>query len=688
MKLFLVTVALTFMVSSASSFADEGMWVYNNLPKKQLKEKYAFEPTAEWAEHLMKSSVRFNSGGSGSIISSSGLVLTNHHVGADTLNKISTSEKNYYRDGFYAKTHAEEVPAKDLEINQLVAITDVTDRVIGAVKPEMTADQALAAKKAMSAQIEKEGFEATKLRSDVVTLYQGGQYHLYQYEKYTDVRLVFAPEFAMAFFGGDPDNFEYPRYDLDMCVFRIYRDGKPVNANQFLKWKDAGATDGELVFVSGHPGSTKRLFTVAALELLRDLKVPYIVKYLKMREVELQQFSVRGAEQARVAKGELFSIQNSRKVYAGRLKGLQEPEFMRAKQQSEYELRAAVEAKEELKELSSGWDLVTQAQRAAEKLYVDRSLFEAGQGFNSTLFSIARTLVRMADEDAKPNNERLPEFRDSSRASLLQTLYSEAPISGEFEQAKLADGLSYLSQVYGENSERAQLALRGRDPQGLAAEIIDKTTLKSVAVRRLIARGGKAAIEGSYDPMIQLAKRVDEASRQIRKAAEDSIDALETAGYAKVAKAVFQTQGTAQYPDATFTLRLSYGQVKGYEQNGKQISPFTTMGGAFDHEKAHGAEAPYQIPKTWHDAKGNLDLSTPLNFVATTDIIGGNSGSPVLNREGELVGLIFDGNQQSLTSDYGYTDTQNRAVSVHAGAMREALRKIYSASALADEIGK
>lgn len=682
-SLFLLSL---FLLIPAS--ADEGMWIYNNLPKKQLKEKYGFEASDQWAAHLMKASVRFNSGGSGSFVSSQGLVLTNHHVAADTLHKLSTPQKDYYREGFYAKTLSEEVPAHDLELNQLQSIEEVTERVNASVKPGMTVAEAVTARRAEIARIEKESTEKTGLRSDVVTLYQGGQYHLYRYKKYTDVRLVFAPEADIAFFGGDPDNFEYPRYDLDMTLVRVYENGKPANTENFLKWNDAGAVDGELVFVSGHPGSTRRMFTVAALEFLRDVRVPYTLDYLVHLEVLLQQYGNKGVEQARRAKDEYFSVQNSRKVYVGRLKGLQDNALMLEKQRAEYELRAKVESEPALKDLAGAWGAVANAQASAKKLYIRRALLEGAQAFNSQLFTIARTLVRMADEDLKPNDQRLPEFRDSARESLLQSLFSEAPIYPDFEQVKLADSLSMLVKRLGEKNSLVQRILQGRDPQTRAAELIQRTTLLSVNARKYLAKGGKAVIEASYDPMIELAQIVDAPARSIRKQYEEKVDEVERQAYAQIARALFAVKGTSVYPDATFTLRLSYGQVKGYEENGKKIDPMTTLGGAFEHEANHGGKEPWKLPASWAKAKGELNLSTPFNFVSTADIIGGNSGSPVVNAAGELVGLIFDGNIHSLVGDYVYSDELNRSVSVHAGAMREALRKIYGAGALADELGK
>jgi hypothetical protein len=672
-------------VTSFSARADEGMWLYNQLPKAQLKAKYGFEPTDAWAEHAMKSSVRFNSGGSGSFISPNGLVLTNHHVAADTLYKLSTAQNNLLENGFLARTEAEELKAPDLELNQLVSIEDVTTRVNAAVTASMTVAEAAAARRTVIAQVEKESFDKTGLRSDVVTLYRGGAYHLYRYKKYTDVRVVFAPEAATAFFGGDPDNFEYPRYDLDMTILRVYENDKPAQTPNYFKWSKAGAADGELVFVSGHPGRTNRMFTTEALLFLRDYRLPYTLDNLRHKEILLQQYGVQSAEQARQAKDELFYVQNSRKANLGMLKGLQDPSLIAAKQRAEYRLRALVEANPALKGLSTAWETVSKAQVAQRKLYVRFQLLEKLHGFDSTVFKIARHLVRLADEDVKKNEDRLAEYRDSGRASLEQELFSEAPLYLELETAKLAGSFSYLMQHLGEQNPLVRKVLQGKEPEARAAELLGNTVLFDTSVRRLLAKGGKKAIKNSYDPMILLARDVDRAMRAIRKQFEEQVDEVEQQAYGQIAQAIFAVQGTGTYPDATFTLRLAYGVVKGYQENGKTIAPWTTIGGAFEHEAAHGAVEPWKLPKSWHDAKSSLDLSTPFNFVSTADIIGGNSGSPVFNQAGEIVGLIFDGNIQSLPSNYTYTDSQARAVSVHSSAIREAVEKVYGATELVKE---
>jgi hypothetical protein len=680
---------LAFLVGAQVSFADEGMWVFNNLPRKILKEKYGFEPTDAWVDHVMKSSVRFNSGGSGSFVSSTGLVLTNHHVGADTLHKISTAENDYYKNGFWAKSHADEPKAPDLELNILQSIEDVTDRVNAAVKAEMSPAEAFAARRGIMSTIEKESLDKTGLRSDVVTLYQGGQYHLYRYKKYTDIRLVWAPEFEIAFFGGDPDNFEYPRYDLDVCLFRAYENDKPAKIEHFLKWSQSGCADGELVFVSGHPGRTSRLFTTAALKFNRDIRLPSVLNLLRRLEIMLQQFSNDGEEQARDAKDDLFGVQNSRKAQLGQIAGLQDAAIMGKKEAAEQALRAKIDSDPKLKAAyGTAWDKIVQAKKTQAEVSAEFNVLEGGRGISGELFSIARTLVRMADENEKPNGERLREFSDAGRASLELRLFSTAPIHADLELAKLADSLGYLTEQLGGDNPIVKKVLAGKGPAGRAAELLGGTKLKDVAERKKLAAGGKAAIAASNDPLIKLAIQIDPESRAIRKKFEEQVTEVERQAYAQIARALFEIEGPSRYPDATFTLRLSFGTVKGYNENGQFVQPLTTMGGAFEHADKHGNKFPWALPKSWHTHKNDLDLKTPFNFVSTCDIIGGNSGSPVINRKGEFVGIIFDGNIQSLVGDFIFDETQNRAVSVHSASIIEAMKKVYGAEPLAAELGK
>ena len=680
----LLLVALAFGRASA----DEGMWIYNQLPTKFLKEQYGFEPPAGWADHLMRSSVRFNSGGSGSFVSSAGLVLTNHHVAADTLAKISTAEHNYYRDGFLAKSFADEVPAPDLELNQLVEIVDVTDRINAAVAAE-TADKAPAARQAEISRIEKESTEQTKLRSDVVTLFQGGAYHLYRYKKFTDVRLAFAPEAAIAFFGGDPDNFEFPRHDLDMAIFRVYENGQPAKIVNFLKWSAKGAADGELVFVSGHPARTSRLLTLDALKFQRDVRFPAQLNLLRRREILLQQFAADGDEFARRAKKDLFSVQNSRKRTVGQLQSLHDPRLFDAKRGAEAQLRFGRFDSPRSELPQDAWDRIAAANSHHAQIYKRHMLLETATGFYSELFGIARSLVRMAAEDEKSNEKRLAEYRDSGRESLKRKVFSPAPIYEDLERAKLTDSLAMLLEELKNEPEVLQAALAGKGPVARAVELVSATKLKDVAERQRIAAGGWKAIEASTDSMIALARDIDDRARLVRKELETSVEEPERQAYGEIARLRFATFGTSVYPDATFTLRLAFGTVKGVADGGSPIRSWTTLGEAFEHEAAHGGQDPWKLPRTWHDHKSKLDLATPLNFSGTADGVGGNSGSPVVNRAGELVGLIFDSNLQALANEFRHSsDVGGRSISVHSAGMLAAMRQIYGAGKLADELGR
>jgi hypothetical protein len=691
-RLFAVACVMNFMASAA---ADEGMWLFNAPPLKQLKEKYHFEPTQQWLEHLQKASVRLNSGGSGSFVSANGLVITNHHVGADTLQKISDAQHNYLKTGFYAKTQADEIKSTDLELNVLMSIEDVTARVNGAVKPGMTNDQASNARGSVIAAIEKESKEKTGLRSDVVTLYQGGAYHLYRYKRYDDVRLVFAPEQQMAFFGGDPDNFEYPRYDLDICLFRVYENGQPAKVEHYLKWNSSGPSDGELTFVSGSPGKTDRQLTLAELADTRDRFLPYVLRLFNRREVLGSAYSARSFENARKARDDLFGDQNNRKRYDGYLAGLLDPQIWSALQAREQKLRDAIARDPKLRSAASAYDRIKNAQAEIAKnaplynyLEQERPIsvgYRGPRALFGNLFKYARLLVRAVDERGKPNGDRIPQFRDSARDSLELELFSSEPIYDDYEILRLTDSLTDFASQFGADDPLVKKVLAGKSPRDRAVELVSGTKLKDVARRKELYGKDVTALQAAHDPMIDLARLIDGPAREVKKI-YDAQDEIKKQAYADIAKARFATEGTGSYPDATFTLRLSYGTVRGYEEDGKQIPAFTDFAGLYQRSAEHDNKPPFDLPQRWIDKKSSLNLATHFNFVSDADIIGGNSGSPVVNKENEFVGIIFDGNIQSLVLDGIYTDTQARAVSVDSAAIMEALRKVYDAQPLVNEL--
>ncbi len=666
--------------------ADEGMWTFHNPPLKHLAERYGFTPTPEWLDHVRLSSVRFNDGGSGSFVSPQGLVLTNHHVALGQLQKISTPQKDYVKEGFYARTRAEEIACPDLELNVLVSMDNVTARIERAVTSARSEKEALDARKAEIARIEKESVETTGLRSEVVTLYAGGEYWLYRYKRYTDVRLVFAPEQQIAFFGGDPDNFTYPRYDLDFALFRVYDNGQPLQTSHYLQWNSQGASEGELVFVSGHPGSTDRWLTQAQIETQREYLYPLALKTLTRRRDLLKKYAARSPEHARQAAGLIFSLENAIKAYTGEYKGLRDPALMAKKEKEEDEFRRQVMSRPEgARAFAKAWDAIAAAEQKQREMIKPLRFRSLGRSF-SKLADMALTIVQYVVEVKKPDAERLDGYHDAQLESLRFALFSPAPLYREMEELLLADSLQESLEELGPDDPFIRAALGGRPPADVAREIVAGTKLDDPAVRRSLVEGGERAVAASPDPLIAFARRIDPFIREMRRWYEENILSVETAAGEKLGVARFALYGTSVYPDATFTLRLAYGTVKGYPMNGTFAPPKTTFHGLYDRAYGFDLKPPYHLPPRYLERKGRLDLTTPLNFVSTCDIIGGNSGSPVINRRAELVGVIFDGNIESLVGNFVYIEETNRAVAVHSAAIIEALRKLYDADALADEL--
>src|SRR5258706_5017423 len=590
MKTKSLILALILAIAAPLALADEGMWLFNAFPKDKVKAQYGFLPTQAWLDHVRQSSVRFNNGGSGSFVSANGLAFTNHHVGADCIQKLSKEGTDYMKTGFYAKTQADEAKCPDLELNVLMGIEDVSSKVKAKENAKLSAAEAGQAQRSTMSAIEKDCATSNGLRCDVVTLYSGDVFHLYKYKKYTDVRLVFAPEFDAAFFGGDPDNFTYPRYDLDITFFRIYENDKPVHLDNYLRWSKGGVHDGELIFVSGHPGGTDRLKTMAQMQYLKDVDYPARLANYKRRIALFENFAAQSAENARIAQEDLFGYQNSQKAITGYFEGLRDEAEMARKSGAERD-----QTKQYMDKHPQGpnpWDEIAKAMTVEREIYGPLTYVERLRGFNSDLAQYARWIVRAAEEKPKPNGDRLREYRDSALPSLEQKLFSSAPVYKNFETVLLRDSLAQMQEALGADNAAVKAALGGKSSDEVAKEIIGGTKLDDVAVRKQLYEGGKAAVDASTDPMIVLMRNVDPVARGVRKRYDDEVDAVERRDGATIAKARFEQSGFTQPPDATFTLRLSYGAVKGYDENGKKIPYFTTMAGAFQHADEHDNKSP------------------------------------------------------------------------------------------------
>lgn len=682
--LLICTLLVAVVSASSLSQADEGMWLYNAFPKDRIKAKYGFEATQEWLDHIRMSSVRFSNGGSGSFVSADGLTLTNHHVGADCIQDLSVNGKDYMENGFYAATRANEVRCPELAVEQLIAIEDVTSDVNSAVTPAMTTAEAGQALRAAMSKIEKTCADPPDSRCDVVTLFSGAAYHLYRYKRYSDVRLVFAPEYKAAFFGGDPDNYTYPRYDLDVAFFRVYEHDKPAHLTSYFQWSSSGVKENDLVFVSGSPGATNRWKTVSQLEFLRDTQYPTLIESQTRWIAMLNKFAAESPENARMSQEYVFGAKNGFKAFDGYEAALKNKSVMDKKVMEEAKLRAAYRAK------NAGdpdpWQRISEAMKVQSEIYGRLVYIERLRGFASQLARYARTLVRVAEERTKPNGERLREYRDSALPGLEQQLFADTPVHLPLERAVLTESLAQMKVALPAPSfDFVKIFGSGR-PEQIANSLIAGTKLADPAVRKRLYQEGELAIESSTDPLIVLMRTVDAEARAVRKRFEDEVDSVERSEGSKIAHARFSEFGFSEPPDATSTLRLSYGTVKGYIENAKPVPHFTDFRGAFQYADEHDNKPPYKLPESWIGARNKIAIGTPLDFVSTADVLGGNSGSPVLNKSGEIVGVVFDGNSQALASNFVYNDEAARAVSVDGRAIKEALRKIYGASALADEL--
>jgi hypothetical protein len=664
-----------------TAHADEGMWPMNNIPADRIAQKYGFKPDQAWIDKVRLGSARLAQGCSASFVSPNGLIMTNHHCVHACIEQLSQKGQDLVANGYYAPSTKEEKKCPALEVNQLVAITDVTDILRKALAGK-TGAAFSEAKKAEQAKLTKACATSDELRCDVVELYNGGRYNLYQYKRYQDVRLVFAPELAAAFFGGDPDNFNFPRYDLDVAFVRIYANDKPGETPNYFPFSASGAQEGELTFVSGNPGHTSREYTVSELLFERNIRLPRRLFGLAELRGTLTEFGRRGAEQKRISETHLFYVENSFKGLKGREQALLSPKLIPEKRSAEKQLRTKL-ASDKRPGFSTAYDAIDKALATYTNIYDAYELLEKGRAFDADLYGIARHLVRAAEELPKPNEQRLKEYSDAALPQLRQMLLSPAPIYDDLATLEITFGLTKLREHLGFDDPRVRAILGKKSPATVAAEIVKGTKLKNVAVRKQLLEGGKAAVDAFKDPLLELARVVDPEARALRKRYEDEVEGPLAQAHEAISTVRFETLGTSVYPDATFTLRLSYGAVRGWPERGQNVSPFTVMGGAFDR---HTGEDPFALPKKWLAAKPRLALDTKLNFVTTNDIIGGNSGSPVINKEAQIVGLVFDGNIHSLGGEYFFDEKLNRTVSVHSSAILEALQKIYSAERIAQEL--
>lgn len=687
MKRFSLVALLSVAVGAALA-ADEGMWTFDNVPRAAIAKQYGVQVTDSWLQRLQNSVVRLETGCTASFVSGEGLVLTNHHCVSTCLADNSTAERDLLARGFVAAAREDEIRCQGSQASVLVATENVTERVTRALAQVPAAQVATARNQTLS-RLESECVEASKasgtpLWCEAVTLYQGGQYWLYKYKRYDDVRLVFAPEQVIAAFGGDPDNFQFPRWCLDMALLRVYENGRPARAPAHLTFNWAGAREGEPVFVAGHPGTTQRLLTVAQLKTQRDVVLPFwLLRFSELRG-RLIQFSKTSDEAARRAKDYLDTIENAHKVRRMQLAALLDDRMMDRRIEEERRLRAAVAKDPSLKTAAGAWEAIARAEERYREILIPYTWLEGGAAFNSELFAYARQLVRAADERAKPNPDRLREYTETALPRLRATLAADTPVYADVERVRLSFSLERMREYLGPDHPIVKSVLGADSPDERARALVEGSKLGDAKVRLALYEGGQAAVKASDDPMIALARLVDPESRRLRAVYENEVEGPERRAQQAIAEARFKIYGTSVYPDATFTLRLTYGAVEGWTEAGRRVEPFTRLEGLY--ARATGAP-PFALPERWLDGKPRVDLNARANFTATTDIIGGNSGSPVVNARGEIVGLVFDGNIHSIAGSYWYDAEKNRTVAVHPEFIRTALERLYPVGAVARELG-
>lgn len=681
-----VTVLLfVFCLTFNAVLADDGMWTFDNPPLKQWKERYGFEPTQGWLDKVRLASPKIG-GASGGFVSPNGLIATNHHVASGYIGRLSSKERDLMKTGFYAKTQADELKIPDAEASVLASYENVTPRVHGAAASTASDSDAAAKRAAEISMIEKSCAESTSLKCNVISFYSGGEYWLYRFKQYTDLRLVMAPEEQTAFFGGDYDNFTYPRHDLDFTFLRAYENDQPAKTPNFFKWSETGPKDGEFILVSGYPGSTARLLTVAQLSYQRDLGNPAQKKIWETLRRALENYSKLGPEQQRQASGGMRGFANGLKRLAGQQEGLLNPRNFAKKEAEEKDLREKLAQKPELdKQYAPAWTNIAKAYEALPAMSDRLSFSVLGV---SRLGTIASQIVNYHLEKAKPNEKRYPEYTDSRLDNIKRSILSPAPIYPEMEEATLLTWFEEARKTLGENNPFIKAAFGDADTSEVIRRAVRETKLTDVVARQALLDGPADAVAKSTDPMITLARRVEPVVRELREWNEKNIRNIETANGTKIAQARFAVYGRSMPPDANSQLRIEYGVVKGYDEDTTLVPYKTTFFGLYDRALSFGQRSPFDLPQRVMDARTKVDLSTPVNFVYTADTIGGNSGSPVINRNGELVGLNFDSNLQKLSNRYWYIDEAegSRAVGVHSAGILEALRKIYDAGELANEL--